>query len=1154
MSSTDRLNNLLVSEDWQKIYQSFKNADFQSYDFDNLRRTMIDYIRINFPEDFNDYIESSEYLALIDLIAYVGQSIAFRVDLNARENFLELASRRDSVLRLARMIGYNAKRNTAASGLLKFNVISTTESVLDSNGRSLSGQFVTWNDSSNPNWYDQFISILNAAMPQTQQYGNPADKATIYGVPTAQYRFNASNSDVPVYSFSKPVAGRNMTFEITSTTFKNQTFIYEEPPKIANSIACVYKDDGYGAGSAGTGFFFNFTQGSLGVGNFTVTQPSSNQQIDIATQNINDTDLWLYALDSKGLESTLWTQVPSTVGNNIIYNSLNSKIKTIYSVVTRATDAISLQFSDGTFGDLPLGNFRTYYRVSNNLTYTVAPTDIRNVSIEIPYTSASGTSEILSISLALQNTISNSAISETNASVKTNAPQTYYTQNRMITGEDYNISPLSSSTDVAKVKALNRTSSGISRYFDLVDPTGKYSSTNLFADDGIIYREPFISSSTFSYITQNDIQGIIFGQIYDTLNDPNLRNFFYQQHVISVSNSNIAWNQITSSTTNSTGYIDTTSNTSPLQVGGYTNTSLQYLTPGALVQFTVPNPVTQYFDTTNNNVIATSNMNQAGATSYIWAEVVSVSGDGRGLLVDSSYTGLLSSGYGSIMLNKSVPAGAIISQIIPSFTRTFSSTVITTIIDLVFANKPFGLSYNGSTQSWQIIFETNLNTSDSFSLGNQGDATNANKDSSWVLLFTTNNEYYTVTTRQLRYVFESNAQVTFYFDTNTKIYDVVNTAIVKDNIKVLNINTQPNATSPFTLNYDWDVVSEYNGQDGYIDPSKIVISFADSTNSGIVDNPQLFLDIVSPNGATTFIVQEKYLISQGEEDYRYVYNGPNNDLVVTILPTKSGTGINGQYYYFVDANYVSRYVNGEGFVPTLDYKVYVGRDLLKFQYTHSANYDSRIDPSASNIMDVYVLTKTYDTAFRQWVSGVTAVEPLPPSSNQLNTQLSPNLNLIKSISDEIVYHPVSYKLLFGSQANLSLQATFNVVQNSSSTASSSNIIARILTAINTFFNLDNWNFGDTFYFTELSTYVLTQLNPDITSFVIVPKQAGQYFGSLFEIQCPSNQIFISCAQASDIVIVSGLTSANLKTITGDALTTVINTQNITSATNGASNG
>jgi len=179
MSSTDRQNNLLISEDWKKIYQSFRNADFQSYDFENLRRTMIQYLRTNYPEDFNDYIESSEYLALIDLIAFLGQSIAFRVDLNARENFLELASRRDSVLRLARLISYNAKRNIAANGLLKVSTVQTSETVIDSNGRNIANQVIAWNDPSNTNWYDQFIKVMNAALPQSQQFGSPAASDTI---------------------------------------------------------------------------------------------------------------------------------------------------------------------------------------------------------------------------------------------------------------------------------------------------------------------------------------------------------------------------------------------------------------------------------------------------------------------------------------------------------------------------------------------------------------------------------------------------------------------------------------------------------------------------------------------------------------------------------------------------------------------------------------------------------------------------------------------------------------------------------------------------------------------------------------------------------------------------------------------------------------
>ena len=152
MATTDRQNSLLISQDWQKIYRSFQQADFLSYDFDTIRRTMIQYLRSNYPEDFNDYIESSEYIALIDLIAYLGQNLSFRVDLNARENFIDTAQRRDSILRLARLLSYVPKRNISAAGLLKINSVSTTESVTDSNGSDLSNTLISWNDPTNSNW------------------------------------------------------------------------------------------------------------------------------------------------------------------------------------------------------------------------------------------------------------------------------------------------------------------------------------------------------------------------------------------------------------------------------------------------------------------------------------------------------------------------------------------------------------------------------------------------------------------------------------------------------------------------------------------------------------------------------------------------------------------------------------------------------------------------------------------------------------------------------------------------------------------------------------------------------------------------------------------------------------------------------------------
>lgn len=1153
MTSTARQNNLIVSEDWKKIYQSFKKADFRSYDFENIRRTMIDYLRTNYPEDYNDYIESSEYLALIDLIAFLGQSLSFRIDLNARDNFIELAERRESILRLANLVAYNPKRSVAAHGVLKFATVSTTESVLDSNGRNLAGQTISWNDSSNSNWFDQFISVLNAAFPTQQKFGNPSDSATIYDVPTQQYRFNSNISGVPIFSFSKVISGQSMNFEICSTSFSGQDYIYEEPPLPGNTLACVYKDDGKGAGSAGNGFFLYFTQGLLNQGIFTITQPSNHESVDIDTTNINNDDVWLYSLDTDGVESTLWTKVPALQGNNVIYNSLSQNIKNIYAVITRSQDSVSLQFSNGTFGNLPLGSFKAYYRTSNNLSYTINSADITSVSISFSYISNTGQPETLTIGLNLSSSISNASASETNAEIQRNAPQTYYTQNRMITAEDYNISPLSTSTQVLKVQAINRSSSGISRYFDLIDPTGKYSSTSLFGSDGVLYTEKFISKFLFSWLTKIDIQGIIYNDIFKILKNYNLKNFYYSNYTVSVVSSlDVFWYQQTADSNMSTGYIAGT-NQIPVKVGSFTATNLQYLQAGSLVQFSAPTG--KFFNTKNYNSLVTTTTETAGLVKELWAEVVSVTDDGTG-----SNTGVLPSGFGPISLNKEIPSGAVVISVIPTWNTSLDLSTISTMIDLIASNQPFGLSYNSVNRNWQIVFETNLNLTSSFSLSRQGDKSNTKSDASWLLLFTTDNVVYTVSSRQQRYVFESDKQLTFYFDDSKKIYDTTSNTVIKDKINVLSINTKPDSLTSFTIDHSWDIVSPYIGLDGFVDNKKLVVSFSENDTNSAVDNPKLFDLIVSPplpNEVdqnilqSKFLIFEKYLISEGQEDYRYVDNSNETVIILDSKPSSIPEGaIDGQYYYFVDTETLQKLdTSTSTYKATLDYKVFVGRDNLKFQYVHNADYEARINPGASNIIDIYVLTKNYDTKYRQWIEGLIAIEPLPPSSAELYDLLNPNLNLIKSVSDEIVYHPVKYTPLFGSNADPSLQATFQVVKTLGQVISDSEVQSRIITSINEFFALENWDFGDTFYFTELSTYVMNKLSPYISVFLIVPKQGDLNFGSLLEISCLSNQLFVSTATVSDVVIVSGVTPSAIKAIPGMTTSSIVSSSQVISSSN-----
>jgi hypothetical protein len=1121
MSSTERQNRLLLAEDWKTVYQSFKYADFQSYDFDNLRRTMINYIRQNYPEDFNDYIESSEYLALIDLIAFLGQNLAFRTDLNARENYLETAERRESVLRLARLVSYNPKRNQSANGLLKFESVSTSEDVIDSNGTNLSGQTIIWNDQTNADWYEQFIKILNAALPTDSKFGKSIKKETIDSVLTEQYRFNAtSGNGLPIYSFTKNIDSLTTQFEIVSTGIDNEK-IYEEEPLAGNRLAFVYRDDGQGAGSNNSGFFLHFRQGILENNTFTVNNPTPNTTINIDTDNINNSDIWLYKLDSNNLESELWTKVDNIEGNNIIYNSVSKNIRNIYGVLSRIQDRISLIFSDGTFGTLPKGSFKVYYRTSNARDFKIVPSDLTGVTISIPYTSSAGKVETLSITMELKTVVENSSPTESNASIKTNAPSTYYTQNRLITGEDYNVGTLGINQNIIKTKAVNRTSSGISRYFDLRDASGKYSNTLLYSDDGILYTEDLNNKYSFDFVTRNDIESAINNIVIPAIKDTKLLNYYYKNFPrnATVKNLNFSWNAETFDTNRATGYF-TDTNAIAIAVSSFTKSIMRFVTPGALLKFEAP--TNYYFDKNGDLVLGTAS--NPGDVTYKWVKVISI--DENGTVVNED------TGLGPIVLNDKIPTNSVLAEIIPVLDTSISDPVKTQIIDQAFAYKTFGLRYDFENSEWRVIIANNLDTSNDFSLGKTGDSTNTQSDNSWMLLFETDGQKYTITSRGRRYVFESNDQLRFFFDSTNRIYDSKTGNIVSDIIKVLSINTKPDALTPFTVDWPWQIVKEYKNEAGYVNSKKIEISFYDSDNDGVVDDPDLFEHIVAPetNSNSKYVYQKKTVVNK-TETFNYV------DASKEPIYTKTSQGAvgalsqynDGDVFYLIDRDVFLKYNKSKNALEfTSDYLAFVGRIDIKFEYSHAADEQARIDPSSSNIIDVYMLTKSYDNSYRDYLKGNIDTKPLPPSSDNLFLNYSADVNAIKSISDDVIYHPVKYKPIFGSKSDVDLQATIKIVKNNERVVNDNDVKSRVIDAVNSFFALENWNFGETFYFSELATYIINQLSPDVVSVVLVPKQETQSFGSLYEIKSENDEILISSATVDDIEIIDAITQSRLK--------------------------
>jgi hypothetical protein len=366
--------------------------------------------------------------------------------------------------------------------------------------------------------------------------------------------------------------------------------------------------------------------------------------------------------------------------------------------------------------------------------------------------------------------------------------------------------------------------------------------------------------------------------------------------------------------------------------------------------------------------------------------------------------------------------------------------------------------------------------------------------------------------------------------------------VIKDQINVLSINTKnTDINSGLGKDYQWQIDGAIVEIDGYVEPKKIKVSFYDYNSSGQISDPDTFMNVVEPSSTneTTGFNDKFVYFKKSADGQRYTlvdkelfraFPTPEDaDAMLTPLEVNDGDLF---YFYSPEYNIVKRYSaallgTSDHWVYESDYYAYSGRDGLKFQYTHNSGEDRRIDPSKSNIIDVYLLTSDYDLNFRTWLTSGTGSEPLAPTSSSLEQNYSSKLEPIKTISDEIIFQPVKYKVLFGNKASGNLQGIFKAVRNPARPTSDNDLRSRILMAIEDFFNLQNWDFGQSFYFSELSTYVMNIMSPDITNFIIVPT-ASNSFGSLYEIACQSNELFINGASANDIEIIDAVTSSQLK--------------------------
>jgi hypothetical protein len=105
---------------------------------------------------------------------------------------------------------------------------------------------------------------------------------------------------------------------------------------------------------------------------------------------------------------------------------------------------------------------------------------------------------------------------------------------------------------------------------------------------------------------------------------------------------------------------------------------------------------------------------------------------------------------------------------------------------------------------------------------------------------------------------------------------------------------------------------------------------------------------------------------------------------------------------------------------------------------------------------------------------------------------------------------------------------FKIIVSDNKTITDNQIKTTVVSTVRNFFDVTVWEFGETFYVTELITAIHASLGSQISSVVLVPTSATSQFGDLFQIQAREDELFYPDISVNDVEIVAGYTATNLR--------------------------
>lgn len=1187
--------NTNSSESWELIYQAFNQVNFTSFDFDTIKASLVDYLRIYYPETFNDLIQSSELISILEMFAYVAEQLAYRVDMVSHENFITTAQRKNSILRLAKLISYKATRNIPVRGLVKFTSVSTTERVIDSRGIDLSNLVITWNDPNNPNWKEQFFLVMNRIL--NSRFGQPQKSFQIGDVIMDLYSIIANTSSFVngVFPFTASTGLDSYPMEIVPADI-DADGPFEREPDLNAAMSIIYSNDGIGDGSDYTGFLAYVKQGTLARIDYQIGEELPNRRLEFLPDNVNHTDVWVQKLDSVGAISERWTQVETVAEQNLVFND-NRSTRRKFEVDTLENDQIAIIFGDGDFSDMPVGSFRFWMRQSANRAIVIPKNKIVNLPLSFTYTSSSGNTETCSLTFSLTTTLQNGAGSETIEHIRQAAPATYYAQNRMVNGQDYNTYMLKDPT-ILRLKTVNRTFAGQPKYIDWNDASGSYENVKIFGDDlslqyelrlnslsttvsgqalidnviePILNESGVITAMTHLSATHPATQGVISSPRRSFIED-NRAGVYYSITGVPVS---ILTGSIADGTlkekTSLQGLIDRHWYGEPLeyiegsdgQIWAKIPDPSQVLTddsriyapsvprtidgvnkypPGDVGSGLQPIAEQDYFALRYNRTMAgvgngsltlsTGVDSVQGNTAYMVANevwTIEIAANGTTFYVRSNIRGTFP--VGTIGEDYELtPGGQTTSKVffkIIQGSKPFepgdafildtnsSATAITKRnISNYFNN--YVINLNGW---WEILGTADLGVE--YASGPDSDApfyhdlsfSMNERKNSWLIFVRKLRSGSTVIGYEVHYrdlqLTAHSATTKFWFNDVDQLVDSDTKKRVFDHIKILRSNQKYDG-SILGVSQLYDVVGAVKNGNGEVDLNKLQIVPSDLLQEDISGN-------LEPDRLLQF---ELFAGSNADSSYRYFLLSDPNVILTSAVDIAAAKA---EFSLINDNTAMAAGIYGRTQIANN------ASEGLDFMWQHFAPYTNIIDPSVTNIHDAYVLTRGYYDSIINYVRGLSTSAPSAPTPLELRSAYSYLLDN-KMLSDTVVLHPGKLRLLFGNLAEPQLRAKFKVVRAPGATLTNERVKEELLNVINTYFDISNWDFGETFYATELIALMHQRLPTEIASVVLVPLYSTNSFGDLFTVECGFDEILQSAAQISDIEVVEALTPTIIRQV------------------------